>query len=226
MRLVEEMTPAEAQAKKSDIALQQEKIKDATKRLQTAKSPLEKKAAQDALAVAKEDLTQAMAVQENISEEIRKYTTQESAAVGKEVLKSLVKVLVELGHEMKGKETAKIYSGVNKFSIEVKYGHDGGDQRFDFKIDPQDANNKVSIKTPEGSYDTLVDDVKVLTGGKGNAELNTPTLEDNLRKSTALQKYISGPSDEEYDDMAAMQAPTDPSQLNKNNPSYKTYIQT
>ena len=43
MRLVEEMTPAEAQAKKSDIALQQEKIKDATKRLQTAKSPLEKK---------------------------------------------------------------------------------------------------------------------------------------------------------------------------------------
>ncbi len=216
MRIVEEMSPAEKQAKNSDIALQQEKIKDATKRLQTAKSPLEKKAAQDALAVAKEDLAQATAVQENISEETRKYTTQESAAVGKEVAKSLVKVLVELGHEMKGKETAKIYSGVNKFSIEVKYGHDGGDQRFDFKIDPQDVNNKVSIKTPEGSYDTLVDDVKVLTGGKGNAELNTPTLEDNLRKSTALQKYISGPSDEEYDDMAAMQAPTDPSQMNKN----------
>lgn len=39
----EEMTPAEAQAKKSAIALQQEKIKDTTKQLQTAKSPLEKK---------------------------------------------------------------------------------------------------------------------------------------------------------------------------------------
>jgi hypothetical protein len=31
-----------------------------------------------------------------------------------------------------------------------------------------------------------------------------------------MVKYVSGPSDEEYDDAAAMQAPTDPSQLNKN----------
>ena len=30
-----------------------------------------------------------------------------------------------------------------------------------------------------------------------------------------MVKYVSGPSDEEYDDMAAMQAPTDPSQLSK-----------
>ena len=152
-----------------------------------------------------------------IKEEIgRKFTTQESAAVGKEVAKSLVKILMYLGHEMKGGEAVKIYSGVNKFGIEVKYGHDKGNQRFNFKIDPQDANNEVSIENPEGTYDTLVDDVKVLTGGKGNAELNTPTLEDNLLKSTALQKYTSEPSDEEYDDMAAMQVPTDPSQLNKN----------
>ena len=31
-----------------------------------------------------------------------------------------------------------------------------------------------------------------------------------------MVKYVSTPSDEEYDDMAAMQTPTDPSQMNKN----------
>jgi hypothetical protein len=31
-----------------------------------------------------------------------------------------------------------------------------------------------------------------------------------------MVKYVSGPSDEEYDDMAGMQTPTDPSQMNKN----------
>ena len=98
--VTEEMTPAEAQAKKSAIALQQEKIKDATKQLQTAKSPLERKAAQDALVAAKENLAKATATQENISEETRKYTTQESAAVGKAVAKSLLKVLRAQGDEV------------------------------------------------------------------------------------------------------------------------------
>jgi hypothetical protein len=213
--LKEEMTPLETQAKRSAIAAAQEDIKDATNKIRVAKSPLDKKAAQDALAAAKEDEAEAKATQEGISEEVRKYTSKESAAVGREVSKSLVKVLVYLGHELKGRDTVKIHSGTNKFSIEVKYGHNEGSQTFNFKIDPQGANNKVSIETPEGNYDTLVDDVKVLTGGQGTAELNTPTLEDNLRKSTALQKYTSEPSDDEYDQIAAMEPPHDESQLNK-----------
>jgi hypothetical protein len=206
MRLVEEMTPAEAQAKKSDIALQQEKIKDATKRLQTAKSPLEKKAAQDALAVAKEDLTQAMAVQENISEEIKKYTTQESAAVGKEVAKSLIKVLRAQGDEIKGIKLTGI--GVDKFNIHVEYGQDKGQDTFRFTLNPDTK----SIHLDLGNENIELSDFIITQGNE--VSLPTPALEDKL--SDAMVKYISEPSDEEYDDMAGMQTPTDPSQLNKN----------
>jgi len=206
MRLVEEMTPAEAQAKKSDIALQQEKIKDATKRLQTAKSPLEKKAAQDALVVAKEDLTQAMAVQENISEETKKYTTQESAAVGKEVAKSLVKVLRAQGDELKNLKLTGI--GVDKFNIHVEYGQDRGQDTFRFTLNPDTK----SIHLDLGNEDIELSDFIITQGNE--VSLPTPALEDKL--ADAMVKYVSGPSDEEYDDMAGMQTPTDPSQLNKN----------
>ena len=60
--LGEELSPAEANAKKSAIADAQEDIKDATARLQAAKTSLEKKAAQDALVLAREKLTQANAM--------------------------------------------------------------------------------------------------------------------------------------------------------------------
>ena len=62
--LGEELSSAEINSKKSEIALAQEKVKDATSKLQTAKTPLEKKAAQDALVLAKEKLTQANALKE------------------------------------------------------------------------------------------------------------------------------------------------------------------
>ncbi len=60
--LGEELSPLEANAKKSAIAAAQERVKDATAQLQTSKTPLEKKAAQDALVLAKEKLTQANAM--------------------------------------------------------------------------------------------------------------------------------------------------------------------
>ena len=206
MRIVEEMTPAEAQAKKSAIALAQERIKDATKQVQTAKSPLEKKAAQDALAVAKEDLAQATAVQENISEETRKYSSQESAAVGKEVAKSLVKVLRAQGNEIKNIKLTGV--GVNKFNIHVEYGQDKGQDTFRFTLNPETK----AIHLDLNNEDLELVDFIVTQGNE--VSLPTPELEDKL--SDAMVKFLSGPSDEEYDDMAAMQAPTDPSQLNKN----------
>ena len=205
-KLTEEMTPAEAQAKKSAIALAQEKIKDATKEFQVAKTPLEKKAAQDQLNVAKQDLQQAMAVQENISEEIKKYTTQESAAVGKEVAKSLIKVLRAQGDEIKGIKLTGI--GVNKFSIHVEYGQEKGQDTFRFTLNPDTK----SIHLDLGNEDVELSDFIITQGNE--VSLPTPELEDKL--SDAMVKYISGPSDEEYDDAAAMQTPTDPSQLNKN----------
>ena len=219
MRLVEEMTPAEAQAKKSDIALQQEKIKDATKRLQTAKSPLEKKAAQDALVVAKEDLAQAMAVQENTSEEAgRKFTTKESIAVGKEVVKPLIIALRDAKVEFKEGSKAQVVSNRdNTFKIKVTYAKDGREGVYEFKINPNGDKNELSIKTPDNEFEVIADDVSVPTGGAGKAEIagGDQQLVDKLIDSTAIQKFMPEPTDDEYDQMAAMEPESDPSQINK-----------
>jgi len=202
----EEMTPAQAQAKKSAIALQQEKIKDATKQLQTAKSPLEKKAAQDALVAAKEDLTQATATQENISEETRKYTTQESAAVGKAVAKSLLKVLRAQGDEVVNLKLTGI--GVDKFNIHVNYGNDKGADTFKFNLNPEGTAIILDLGTEPMELVNFI-----ITQGN-TVSLPTPELEDKL--SDAMKKYVAEPSNDEYDQMAAQQLPGDESQINKN----------
>ena len=201
----EEMTPAEAQAKKSSIALQQEKIKDATKQLQTAKSPLEKKAAQDALVVAKQDLAKATTTQENISEETRKYTTQESAAVGKAVAKSLLKVLRAEGDEVVGLRLTGL--GVDKFNINVQYGNDKGADVFKFNLNPEGT----AIILDLGNEPLELVDFVITQGN--TVSLPTPELEDKL--SDAMKKYVGEPSDDEYDQMAAQQFPDDESQINK-----------
>jgi len=202
----EEMTPAEAQAKKSAIALQQEKIKDATKQLQTAKSPLEKTAAQDALTAAKENLAKATATQESISEEVRKYTTQESAAVGKAVAKSLLKVLRAQGDEVVGLRLTGL--GVDKFNIHVQYGNDRGSDTFKFDLNPEGT----AIVLDLGNEPMELVDFVITQGN--TVSLPTPELEDKL--SDAMKKYVGEPSNDEYDQMAAQQLPDDESQLNKN----------
>jgi len=77
----EELSPAEANAKKSAIALAQELMRDAQAALTAAKTPLQKKAAQDNLILAKEKLAQANAIKEE------KYNT----GMTKEKLKELAK---------------------------------------------------------------------------------------------------------------------------------------
>jgi len=139
-------------------------------------------------------------------EVIRKYTTEESAAVGKEVAKSLVKVLRAQGDELKAIKLTGL--GVNKFNIHVQYGQDKGHDTFRFTLDPQTK----SINLDMGNEDMKLCNFLITQGNE--VSLTTPALEDKL--SDAMVKYVSQPSDEEYDDMAAMQAPTDPSQLNKN----------
>jgi len=204
--VTEEMTPAEAQAKKSAIALQQEKIKDATKQLQTAKSPLERKAAQDALVAAKENLAKATATQENISEETRKYTTQESAAVGKAVAKSLLKVLRAQGDEVVNLKLTGI--GVDRFNIHVQYGNDKGADTFKFDLNPEGT----AIVLDLGSEPMELVDFVITQGN--TVSLPTPELEDKL--SDAMKKYVGEPSNDEYGQMAAQQLPDDESQINKN----------
>jgi len=143
---------------------------------------------------------------EKLEEETKKYTTQESAAVGKEVAKSLVKVLRAQGDELKSIKLTGI--GVNKFNIHVEYGQEKGQDTFRFTLNPETK----SIHLDLGNEDTELVDFIITQGNE--VSLPTPELEDKL--SDAMVKYISQPSDEEYDDIAAMQTPTDPSQLNKN----------
>jgi hypothetical protein len=142
-----------------------------------------------------------------IKEEVdRKYTTQESAAVGKEVAKSLIKVLRAQGDELKGIKLTGL--GVNKFNIHVQYGQEKGQDTFRFTLNPDTK----AIHLDLGNEDMELVDFLLTQGNE--VSLPTPELEDKL--SDAMVKYVSQSSDEEYDDMAAMQAPTDPSQLAKN----------
>ncbi len=173
MRLVEEMTPLEAQAKKDAIAAAQEKIKDATRQLQTAKSPLDKKAAQSALAAAKEDDLQAKTTQENISEEAgRKFSTKESIAVGREVVKPLIIALRDAKVEFKEGSKAQVISNRdNTFKIKVTYAKDSKEGVYEFSINPNGAKNELSIKTPDNKFEVIADDVSVPTGGSGKAEI-------------------------------------------------------
>lgn len=141
-----------------------------------------------------------------IKEEVGgKYTTEESAAVGKEVAKSLIKVLRAQGDELKSIKLTGI--GVNKFNIHVEYGQEKGQDTFRFTLNPDTK----SIHLDLGNEDQELVDFIITQGNE--VSLPTPELEDKL--ADAMVKYVSGPSDQEYDDMAAMQAPTDPSQLAK-----------
>jgi hypothetical protein len=143
---------------------------------------------------------------EKLEEEAgKKYTTQESAAVGKEVAKSLVKVLRAQGDEL---QTIKLTGvGVNRFNIHVKYGQEKGQDTFRFTLSPDTK----AIHLDLGNEDIELSDFIITQGNE--VSIPTPALEDKL--ADAMVKYVSGPSDEEYDNMAAMQTPTDPSQLAK-----------
>jgi len=151
----------------------------------------------------------------------RKYTAEESTAVGKEVAKSLVKVLRAQGNELKNLKLTGV--GVDKFNIHVEYGQDKGKDTFRFTLNPDTK----AIHLDLGTEDIELCDFVITQGNQ--VSLPTPALEDKL--ADAMVKYVSEPSDEEYDDMAAMQTPTDPSQfareLNEGNfdsQYYKPYI--
>jgi hypothetical protein len=138
-----------------------------------------------------------------IKEEVRKYTAQESAAVGKAVAKSLVKVLRAQGDEISKLKLTGI--GVDKFNIHVEYGNDKGVDTFKFDLNPEGT----AIILDLGSEPKELVDFVITQGN--TVSLPTPELEDKL--SDAMKKYVGEPTDAEYDDMAAMQAPTDPSQF-------------
>jgi hypothetical protein len=138
-----------------------------------------------------------------IKEEVRKYTTQESAAVGKAVAKSLVKVLRAQGDEISKLRLTGI--GVDRFNIHVEYGNDKGVDTFKFDLNPEGT----AIILDLGNEPLELVDFVITQGN--TVSMPTPELEDKL--SDAMKKYVGEPTDTEYDDMAATQAPIDPSQF-------------
>ena len=154
----------------------------------------------------KDDLTKSGAKVTPLEEETsRKYTTEESGAVGKTVGKSLLKVLRGQGDEVVDIRLTGI--GLNKFGIKVKYGNDKGQDLFKFTLDP-DAE---SITIHSGTEPIELVDFIITQGN--TVSLPTPDLEDKL--ADVLKKYVSEPSPEEYDQIAAMEPESDPSQINK-----------
>lgn len=144
--------------------------------------------------------------QKKIKEEAgRKYTAEEAGAVGKVVGKSLLKVLRAQGDEVVDIRLTGV--GLNKFNVKVKYGNDKGQDLFKFTLDPDTESITLHLGTEPVE---LVD--FVITQGN-TVSLPTPELEDKL--SDAMKKYTSEPSPEEYDQMAAMEPESDPSQINK-----------
>lgn len=142
-----------------------------------------------------------------LKEEVgRKYTAEEAGAVGKVVGKSLLKVLRAQGDEVVDIRLTGI--GLNKFSIRVKYGNDKGHDVFKFTLNPETEDITLDLGTGQGGQ--LVD--FIITQGN-TVSLPTPQLEDKL--SDAMKKYASEPSDDEYDQMAAMEPEHDPSQMGK-----------
>lgn len=142
---------------------------------------------------------------EKLEEAKKHYTAEESQAVGKTVGKSLVKVLRAQGDEVVDIRLTGV--GLNKFNIKVKYGNDRGQDLFKFKLNPQSED--IHIETEQG--DEPLTDFLITQGN--TVSLPTPELESKLAE--VMKKYVSEPSPEEYDQMAAMEPESDPSQINK-----------
>jgi hypothetical protein len=145
-------------------------------------------------------------VKGNLEEAVDKYTVEESGAVGYEVAKSLVKVLRAQGDELNALKLTGV--GVNKFSIHVEYGQGKGQDTFRFILSP--SLKSIALDSEQGPIELC--DFLITQGNE--VSLPTPELESKL--TDAMVKYVSTPSDEEYDDMAANELPGDESQINKN----------
>ena len=134
------------------------------------------------------------------------YTSEESGAVGYEVARSLVKVMRAQGDELKALKLTGV--GVNKFSIHVEYGQDKGQDTFHFILSPD--LKAIALDTANGPVE-LCD--FIITQGN---EVSLPTPELEAKLTDAMVKYVSAPSEEDYEDMASNELPGDESQINKN----------
>ena len=141
-----------------------------------------------------------------ISEEKREYTEEESRAVGEALLKPLEAAIRSTKGELP--MTPEVTGHINKFSIHAVYGHDKGEDTFIFTLNPDDS----TIYLKSGREEQAVAPFEVTQANQVNIspEIN---LEEVLKD--LMTKYISEPTDQDYDAQAEMEPSDDESQINK-----------
>jgi hypothetical protein len=125
----------------------------------------------------------------------------------------------EIHKTPEGRPDVKLTAGTNRFSIEVNYGDNVNAKNdiFKFTIDPQ--TSKLIYKL--GTNDVPI--VSILKTTEGNADsVNKTLLQKNLgvvlkklKTAPKVNDTQQEPSDDEYDQMAAMEPESDPSQIGK-----------
>ena len=145
-------------------------------------------------------------VKGSISEEKREYTAEESQAVGEELVRPLQAAIRSTKGELP--TPPEVVGHVNKFTVHAVYGRDKGEDTFTFILNPEDS----TLYLKSGNEKQVVAPFEVTQANQVNIspEIN---LEEVLKD--LMTKYVSEPTDKDYDDMAAQQLPHDISQINK-----------
>jgi len=131
---------------------------------------------------------------------------QQTAAIAKEVEQAIESAAKAKGDELVGLKVTMNKSLPTKFTAKLVYGHGRKTDKYEFELESG------KILFIQNSDKTPIADYSVTDG-------NTPFINKEILKDAFIKLLTFGasePSDDEYDQMAAMQAPTDPSQLNKN----------
>ena len=141
-----------------------------------------------------------------LKEEKREYTAEESRAVGDEILDEFEEAVRSKKGELTGKP--EVTGHVNGFNIHAIYGHDKGEDTFKFVLNPDDST--IYLKSGREEH-------KVATFTVTQA--NEATVDVSVDLKSILQdlmtKYISEPTDQDYDAQAEMEPSDDESQINK-----------
>lgn len=141
-----------------------------------------------------------------LTEEKREYTSEESEAVGNELVKTLEKAIRSTKGELASKP--EVTGQVNGFNVHTVYGRDKGEDNFKFKLNPDDS--KIYLKSGREEKEVAPFEVTEANQVNINATVDLETVLRDL-----LTKYISEPTNQDYDAQAEMEPSHDESQINK-----------
>jgi hypothetical protein len=141
-----------------------------------------------------------------LKEEKREYTAEESKAVGDEIVDEFEEAVRSKKGELTGKP--EVTGHVNGFNIHAIYGHDKGEDTFKFELNPDDSTIYLKSGREEQKVATFI--VTQANEATVNAEADLKSILQDL-----MTKYVSEPTDQDYDAQAEMEPSTDDSKINK-----------